>query len=64
MFYQDHEPAHFHAGYGEYEIKVEIEDGVVTGEIPRRALRHVLKWYELRKVELAENWKRPRSASL
>ncbi|MGH8631163.1 MAG: DUF4160 domain-containing protein, partial [Burkholderiales bacterium] len=39
MFYQDHEPAHFHAVYGEYEIKVGIEDGVVTGEFPRRALR-------------------------
>ena len=58
MFYQDHEPAHFHAVYGEYEIKVGIEDGVVTGEFPRRALRHVLEWYELHKAELAENWNR------
>ena len=58
MFYQDHEPAHFHAVYGEYEIKVNIEDGVVKGEFPRRALRHVLEWYELHKAELAENWKR------
>lgn len=29
MFYRDHEPAHFHAVYGEYEITVGIEDGVV-----------------------------------
>ena len=57
MFYQDHEPAHFHAVYGEYEIKVGIDDGVVTGQFPRRALRHVLEWYELHKAELAENWK-------
>lgn len=57
MFYRDHEPAHFHAMYGEYEITVRIEDGVVKGEFPRRALRHVLEWYELNKSELEENWK-------
>lgn len=35
-----------------------IEDGVVKGEFPRRALRHVLEWYELNKAALAENWQR------
>jgi len=58
MFYRDHGPAHFHAVYGEYEITVGIEDGVVKGEFPRRALRHVLEWYEMHKVELAGNWQR------
>lgn len=56
MFYRDHEPGHFHAVYGEYEITVGIEDGVVKGEFPRRALRHVLEWYEANKPALAENW--------
>jgi hypothetical protein len=56
MFYRDHEPAHFHAMYGEYEITVGIEDGVVKGEFPKRALRHVLEWYELNKFALSENW--------
>jgi Domain of unknown function (DUF4160) len=58
MFYRDHGPAHFHAIYGEYEITVGIADGVVKGEFPRRALRHVVEWYELHKTELAENWQR------
>jgi hypothetical protein len=43
MFYRDHAPAHFHAMYGDYEITVTIETGVVTGRFPRRALRHVLE---------------------
>ena len=38
MFYRDHEPAHFHARYGDHEITVAIEDGTVTGVFPRRAL--------------------------
>ena len=58
MFYREHAPAHFHADYGEYGITVEIETGVVQGKFPRRALRHVLEWYELHKEELRDNWER------
>ena len=56
MFYRDHGPPHFHAFYGDFEIEVSIEDGVVTGKFPKRALRHVLEWYDLHKVELLEDW--------
>ena len=31
ILYRDHDPPHFHASYGEYEITVGIRDGVVTG---------------------------------
>jgi hypothetical protein len=56
MFYQNHVPPHFHAKYGEFEVTVAIETGVVTGQFPTRALGHVLEWYKLHKIELAENW--------
>lgn len=56
MYYRDHAPAHFHAEYGEFEITLDIESGVVTGKFPRRALNLVLEWYTLHKDELAENW--------
>lgn len=57
MFYRDHAPPHFHAFYGDFEIEVSIEDGVVTGKFPKRALRHVLDWYDLHKVELLADWR-------
>jgi len=38
MYWSDHAPPHFHAKYGEYEIIVTIEGGVVEGKFPRRAL--------------------------
>lgn len=60
MYYRDHGPAHFHANYGEYGITVSIQEGIVDGKFPRRALRHVLEWYEVHKDELAENWERAR----
>ncbi len=56
MFHREHGPPHFHANYGDYEITVNILTGVVTGRFPRRALRHVLEWYDLHQRELLENW--------
>jgi hypothetical protein len=57
MYYREHEPAHFHAKYGDYEITVAIETGVVEGQFPRRALRHTLDWYELHVEELRADWR-------
>ena len=56
MFYKDHAPPHLHAIYGEYEITVEIETGVINGRFYRRAIRLVLERIELNKYELLENW--------
>ncbi|MCG8467346.1 MAG: DUF4160 domain-containing protein [Gemmatimonadetes bacterium] len=60
MYYNDHAPPHFHARYGEYTIVVEIESGLVRGEMPRRALRLVLEWADRHQHELMENWARAR----
>ena len=30
---------------------------MVHGEFPKRALRHVLEWYDLHRDELLEDWK-------
>ena len=56
MLYNDHNPPHFHAYYGDYKIKVEIYTGIVEGIFPKRALKAVLEWYELYKDLLIENW--------
>ena len=56
MYWND-QPPHYHAKYGQYEILVEIETGVVSGTFPKRALRHVLEWHDQHQGELAENWK-------
>jgi hypothetical protein len=56
MFYREHAPPHFHATYGDFEITVTIETGIVSGEFPKRALSHVLEWLELHKEELMDNW--------
>lgn len=57
MFYNDHEPPHFHAVYGESAVTVSIGYERVTGEFPARPLRLVLEWTRLHRDELLENWR-------
>jgi hypothetical protein len=56
MYYDEHNPPHFHAKYGDFKISVEIESGIVIGKFPKRALRAVLDWYDLHKEELLQDW--------
>lgn len=62
MFYSDHEPAHFHAIYGEYEALIEIDTLLMfRGSLPRRAVALVLEWAALHRDELHEDWRRARA---
>ena len=56
MFYNDHNPPHFHAVYGEFKVVININDEIVEGFMPKRALKLVFEWLDLHKVELIENW--------
>ncbi len=42
MYWNDHNPPHFHAKYGEYDAIIAIEHGIVSGQFPKRALKLVL----------------------
>ncbi|MBE0637692.1 MAG: DUF4160 domain-containing protein [Bacteroidales bacterium] len=57
MFYYDHQPPHFHVKYQDYEATINIHDGIVKGELPRRALRLIYEWLDLHHEELLLNWK-------
>jgi hypothetical protein len=62
MFYSDHEPAHFHAIYGEHEVLIEVETlSVFRGSLPRRAGALVLEWAALHRSELRDDWRRARN---
>lgn len=59
MFFDDHNPPHFHAEYGEYKAEIGITDlNVLRGELPARALGLVIEWALRHKSELLENWER------
>ena len=57
MYWDDHEPAHFQATYGEYEILIKITDlSVYAGNFPSRAFGLVMEWASLHQQELLQNW--------
>jgi len=56
MIYDDHNPPHFHATYGDYKITIEINSGIVTGKFPKRALKAILEWQEIYHDKLLEDW--------
>jgi len=56
IYYKEHAPPHFHAEYGDFEVTIEIESGIVSGRFPRRALNIVLEWSMLHKEELLKDW--------
>ncbi len=57
MFYNDHQPPHFHAEYAGSEALLIIESlEIYRGELPRRALALVLEWAALHRDELRNAW--------
>jgi hypothetical protein len=61
MFYEDHNPPHFHAIYGEYEVLIDISTlAVFAGNLPPRALGLVIEWATQHQNELLNNWERAR----
>lgn len=64
MNFNDHNPPHFHARYGDYQITVQIATGVVEGVFPKRALQLVLEWYDLHKQDLQQNWEAMRTTGV
>ena len=57
MFYDDHNPPHFHAVYGEFEILVGISPiRILEGTAPGRVKSMVLEWAALHQAELLEDW--------
>ena len=56
MYINDHNPPHFHAVYQGYKATITIQDGIVTGCFPRRALNLIFDWLDEHKDELLENW--------
>jgi hypothetical protein len=57
MFFDDHNPPHFHAEYGDSAALVDILNlSVFAGRLPPRALGLVIEWATLHQQELLADW--------
>ena len=59
MYFNDHEPPHFHVRYGEYRATVSLNPvELLEGRLPSRVFGLVSDWGRAHRVELQENWTR------
>jgi len=57
MYFDDHNPPHFHVRYNDYRAIISIKNlALLEGELPARVLGLVIEWAGLHNNELLENW--------
>ena len=57
MYFNEHNPPHFHAEYNEFRAAISIDTlGVIDGKLPSRVLSLVVEWAQDHQRELLENW--------
>ena len=65
MFFDEHNPPHFHAEYCEFKAEINIKTGeIVSGNLPTRAIRFVEEWRLEHVDELMEDWNMARDNML
>lgn len=62
MFFNDHDPPHFHVRYQGFRARVLISTGeVIDRRLPPTVTRLVKEWIALRRDALMRNWQAARS---
>jgi hypothetical protein len=61
MYFNDHNPPHFHAKYSGYEALFDFNGNIIDGELPKRASKFVQEWISFHKEDLEENWEHARN---
>ena len=57
MFYNEHNPPHFHAYYNEYKAEISIDTlDIIAGDLPKRVYKLVVEWAVDHKEELKNDW--------
>ena len=59
MFFDDHNPPHFHAEHAGQEAEFDFDGRVIVGEMGSATARKLIRqWARLHRAELEANWKR------
>ena len=56
MYYDDYNPPHFHAFYGDYKAIFNFEGELVEGNLPKTKIKLITAWTLIHKDELLANW--------
>ena len=62
MFYDDHNPPHFHVEFGDKKAVIDFRGNILLGDLgSRTALKLVREWIDLHQSELNEDWELARA---
>ena len=57
MYFDEHNPPHFHVRYNEYRASIDIKTfNIVEGRVPAKVRGLVAEWAELHQDELLKMW--------
>lgn len=57
MFFNEHNPPHFHVVYNEFKAEISIETlEILAGELPKRVYKLVVEWALEHRAELNTDW--------
>jgi Domain of unknown function (DUF4160) len=57
MYFNEHNPPHFHVEYGEFKASLFIDTlGMMQGKLPSRVQALVVEWASAHQDELLTNW--------
>lgn len=61
MYFDDHDPPHFHARAGNRSAKIRIDTiEVIASDLRKREMKLTLRWANAHADELTANWRRAR----
>lgn len=58
MYWDEHNPPHFHAYYKNYKAMFNFDGEMTKGFLPRRERLAIQAWVEYHQAELSDNWLR------
>ncbi|MBF0531883.1 MAG: DUF4160 domain-containing protein [Candidatus Omnitrophica bacterium] len=62
MYYDDHNPPHLHAAFGEKKAKIDFRGNIIIGDLgSKTALKLVRDWIDLHQAELLDDWELARA---
>lgn len=56
MYYDDHNPPHFHAIYNSFNASFTFDGKILEGNFPKKELKLVEAWSIIHRKELEANW--------
>ena len=64
MYYEDHNPPHFHAFYGDYKAIFNFDGEIIEGSIPNSKKKLIEAWSLIHKEELIANWQLAKNSEI